>query len=421
MLEEKRRILHEQVIMSKGFDSLSREEKETKRKSKRLKPSVDAQSVQQQWLSQFSKLNDPRGRQGCEHAFLSIVLIAILATIGGAGGWEDIEVYAESHQAWLETFLDLKNGVPKADTYRRVFERINPDELQEGFLGWVKQIVEATGAQVIPIDGKTLKGSYDRNKKQSSLHLVSAWATENRLMLGQVKVESKSNEIKAIPALLNLLEITGCIITIDAMGTQTAISQQIIARGADYVLCLKANHPTLYNQVKTWFENAMAQGFQGIEHSYEQQVEAGDHRRENRQVFAVSLPEIGQLYQSEQWAGLKTLVMVIRVRNLGNKVTRQITFYLSSLAADAAHIGRAIRRHWGIENQLHWVLDVTFAEDNSPIRNLNGPENFSLLRRMAISLLNQETSTKRSLRQKMKRASMNTNYLLEVLAVTLPH
>jgi predicted transposase YbfD/YdcC len=165
----------------------------------------------------------------------------------------------------------------------------------------------------------------------------------------------------------------------------------------------------------------MAQGFQGIEHSYEQQVEAGHHRRENRQVFAVSLPEIGQLYQSEQWAGLKTLVMVIRVRNLGNKVTRQITFYLSSLAADAAHIGRAIRRHWGIENQLHWVLDVTFAEDNSPIRNLNGPENFSLLRRMAISLLNQETSTKPSLRQKMKRASMNTNYLLEVLAVTLPH
>jgi predicted transposase YbfD/YdcC len=251
---------------------------------------------------------------------------------------------------------------------------------------------------------------------------VSAWATENRLMLGQVKVESKSNEIKAIPALLNLLELTGCIITLDAMGSQTAIAQQIIDREADYILCLKANHPTLYNQVKTWFDKAIAQGFQGIEYSYEQRVEAGHHRRENRQVFAVSLCEMGELYQSEQWARLKTLVLAIRVRNLWNKVTREVTFYLSSLAADATHMGRAIRAHWGIENQLHWVLDVTFAEDNSRIRNLNSPENFSLLRRMAISLLNQETSTKRSLRQKMKRrASMNTNYLLEVLAVTLPH
>ena len=417
MLKEKRRAPHEEVIMSKGFDSPSIKEKETK--SKRLKAAVDAESVQQQWLSQFSKLNDPRGRQGCEHAFLSIVLIAILATIGGAAGWEDIELYAESHQAWLETFLDLKNGFPKADTYRRVFERINPDELQECFLGWVKQIVEATGAQVIPIDGKNLKGSYDRNKKQSSLQMVSAWASENKLMLGQVKVDSKSNEIKAIPALLNLLDITGCIITIDAMGTQTAVAEQIVNKGADYVLCLKANHPTLHNQVRTWFENAMAKGFQGIEHSYEQRVEAGHHRKENRQVFAVAISEMGELYQVEQWAGLQTVVMVIRVRKLWNKTTREVMFYLSSLAANAVVIGRAIRTHWGIENQLHWVLDMTFGEDDSRIRNLNGPENFSLLRRMAISLLNQETSTKRSLRQKMKRASMNTNYMIEVLAVTL--
>ena len=239
-------------------------------------------------------------------------------------------------------------------------------------------------------------------------------------MLGQVKVEDKSNEIKAIPALLNLLDITGCIITIDAMVTQTAIARQIIARGADYVLCLKANHPTLHSLVKTWFENAFAKDFKGIEHSYAQRVEAGHHRRENRQGGAVPLEQMGELYQSEQWAGLKTLVMVIRVRRLWNKITHEVMFYLSSLAADAAYIGRALRAHWGIENQLHWVLDVTFGEDDSRIRNLNSPENFSLLRRLAISLLNQETSTKRSLRQKMKRAAMNTNYLLEVLAVTLP-
>jgi len=408
------------MIMSKGFSSPVLSNKPTSSK-KPLKPAVDAEEIQQQWMKQFDSLNDPRGRQGCEHAFLSIVLIAILATIGGAIGWEDIELYAESHQAWLETFLDLSNGIPKADTYRRVFERINPDELQQCFIGWVKQIVEATGAQVIPIDGKTLKGSYDRNKKQSSLHMVSAWASENKLMLGQVKVDSKSNEIKAIPALLNLLDITGCIITIDAMGTQTAIAEQIINKGADYVLCLKANHPTLHQQIKTWFDAAKAIGFKGIEYTYEQRVEAGHHRRENRQVFAVPLSEMGELYQSEQWAGLKTVVMVIRVRKLWNKTTREVMFYLSSLAANAAVIGRAIRTHWGIENQLHWVLDMTFGEDDSRIRNLNSPENFSLLRRLAISLLNQETSTKRSLRQKMKRASMNTNYMLEVLAVTLPH
>lgn len=407
--------------MSKGFDSPSIQKERCPTKSKRLKPAVDAIEVQQQWLSQFSKLNDPRGRQGCDHAFLSVVLIAILATIGGAKGWEDIEVYAESHQAWLETFLDLKNGIPKADTYRRVFERINPDELQECFMGWVREIVEATGAQIIPIDGKSLKGSYDRNRRQSSLHTVSAWATENRLMLGQVKVEDKSNEIKAIPALLNLLDITGCIITIDAMGTQTEIAGQIIEKGANYVLCLKANHPTFYTQVKTWFENQKAKGFKEIEYSYDLTVEKGHHRKENRQIWAVPLSAIGELYKSSQWAGLKTLVMVIRVRTLWNKTTREVMFYLSSLTPDAAYIGRAIRAHWSIENQLHWVLDVTFGEDDSRIRNLHGPENFSLLRRMAISLLNQETSTKRSLRQKMKRASMNTNYLLEVLAVTLTH
>ena len=178
------------------------------------------EQVQQQWLSQFEELQDPRGLQGQTHAFLSIVLIAILATIGGATGWEDMELYGESHQAWLETFLDLRHGIPYADTYRRVFEQINPESLQRCFLNWVSQVVEASGAQVVPIDGKSIKGSYDRSKKQSALHLVSAWSSEYRLMLGLVLVESKSNEITAIPALLKLLDITGCIITIDAMMTR---------------------------------------------------------------------------------------------------------------------------------------------------------------------------------------------------------
>jgi len=346
-------------------------------------------------------------------------VIAILATIGGATGWEDIELYGESHQDWLETFLDLGHGVPHADTYRRVFERIDPEAVHQCFLGWVKQVVASTGAQVIPIDGKSVKGSYEREKKQSALHLVSAWASEHRLLLAQVKVDSKSNEITAIPALLKLLEITGCIITIDAMGTQTEIAQQIIDQQGDYVLSLKANHPTLYAQVQGWFEAAQATAFAGIELSYEQRVEAAHHRREHRQIWVVPATVIAELHQPTAWAGLKSLVRVIRVRHLWNKTTREVQFYLTSLPCDAQQIARAIRSHWGIENQLHWVLDVTFGEDASRIRTGHSPENFALMRRMAISLLNQETSTKRSLRQKMKRAAMDSTYMLQVLDTAL--
>lgn len=348
------------------------------------------------------------------------MVIAILAVVGGATGWEDIELYAESHQEWLGSFLDLRNGVPRADTYRRVFERLSPEALHQCFLGWVAQVVEQAGAKVIPIDGKSMKGSYDRNQKQSALHMVSAWTSSHRLMLGQVKVENKTNEIKAIPALLELLEITGCIITIDAMGTQTEIAQQIVTKGADYVLCLKANHPTLCAQVKAWFEAAQSRGFEGIEHTHDHRVEAGHHRRERRQVWAVPVAQMGRLYEQQKWVGLQTVVMVVRIRHLWNKTTREVQFYLSSLPSDALRIGRAIRQHWGIENQLHWVLDVTFGEDASRIRNGHSPENMTLLRRMAISLLNQETSTKRSLRQKAKRASMNSDYMLKVLSAALP-
>ena len=402
--------------MTNGFALPALGDQRANQVKKGLQPAIDAEVVQQQWLSQFASLQDPRGLQGQKHAFLSIVLIAILATIGGAQGWEDIEVYGEAHQAWLETFLDLENGVPRADTYRRLFERIEPKALQQCFLSWVNQVVAGSGAQVVPIDGKSVKGSYDRNRQQSALHLVSAWASEHRLLLGQVKVADKSNEITAIPALLALLDITGCIITIDAMGTQTEIARTIIAKGADYVLTLKANHPTLYTQVKTWFETARTTDFAGIDVSYDHRLEAGHHRQERRQIWAVPRTAIPNLYQASSWTGLQTLVMVVRVRHLWNKTTREVQFYLSSLPCDAVVIGRAIRAHWGIENQLHWVLDVTFGEDDSRIRTGHSPENMALLRRLALSLLNQETTTKRSLRQKANRASMDHNYMLQVLA-----
>ena len=404
--------------MAKGFVS-AKDVVQPRPDPKPLPLAVDAESVQAQWQAQFADLEDPRGRQGVEHPFLSVVMIAILAVIGGATGWEDIETYAESHEVWLSTLFALPNGVPHADTYRRLFERMAPDALERCFLGWVKQIVEGSGAQVIPIDGKTIKGSYDRTAKQSALPVVSAWASEHRLLLGQVKVASKSNEITAIPALLKLLDISGCIITLDAMGTQKEIAREIIGHGADYVLCLKANHPTLWAEVTAWFKQAEASNFAALEHRYDARVEAGHHRREHRQVWAVPVAIMGDLHPIEPWAGLKTIVMVKRVRHLWNQITQETMVYLTSLPCDAAVIGRAIRTHWGIENQLHWVLDVTWGEDKSRIRRGHGGENMALLRRLAISVLNQETSKQRSLKQKAKRASMSPDYMLTVLAAGL--
>ncbi len=342
-----------------------------------------------------------------------------------------------SHEVWLSSFLALPFGIPRADTYRRLFERISPTAMKQSFDSWLDSLVIDLGAEVIPIDGKTLRGSYERNGEQSALHLVSAWASENRLFLGQVKVESKSNEITAIPALLELLDISGCIITIVAMGTQTEIAHRIQAQGADYVLALKANHPTLHAQVKQWFETAQAQNFKGIEHSYDLRVESGHHRREKRQVTAVSIQQMGDLYKQAQWSGLQTVVKVVRTRHLWNKTTQEVMFYLSSLPPDAQQIGKAIRQHWSIENQLHWVLDVTLrcdpaevssakerapreGEDASRIRKGNAPENIALLKRWGINLLNQETSFKRSTRQKAKRASMDVRYLLKVLNASIP-
>jgi len=347
-------------------------------------------------------------------------MISILAVIAGAKGWEDIETYGLSKQAWLKQFLILPNGIPCPDTFRRVFERIDPDAFERCFQRWVNSLVNTLGAQVIPIDGKTLKGSYDREEGKKPLHLVSAWASEHRLVLGQVKVADKSNEITAIPALLEVLDLQGCIITIDAMGTQTAIATQIYQAKADYVLSLKANHPTLYEQVKAWFETAQAQGFESVEVSVDKRTQSAHHRIETRQVFCVSVNHLPPLHQQQNWLGLKTVVMVVRTRQLWNKTTHDVQFYLTSLESNATQIGQAIRLHWGIENQLHWSLDVTFAEDACRVRSAHAPQNLSLLRRIALNALNRESSFRRSTRQKSNRAAMDDAYMLQVLMACLP-
>ena len=367
----------------------------------------------------FSEIEDPRVERTRVHLLIDILIIAILSVIAGGNGWEDMENYGLSKYEWLEQFLALPEGIPSADTFRRVFERINPKVFEQCFRRWVESIVETVGAQVIPIDGKTLKGSYDRVQGKTPLHLVSAWSSEYRLVLGQVKVADKSNEITAIPALLELLDIAGCIITIDAMGTQKNIASQIFNAKADYVLALKGNHPTLHGQVKDLFEQHLSQGFEGIIHSYDERIEKGHHRTERRQVWCIPISQLPTLHNQDNWAGLKCVVMVVRVRHLWNKTTREVQFYLTSLDCDARKLGQAIRLHWGVENGLHWTLDVTFNEDACRVRTGHAPQNLSLLRRMALNALNLEQSLKRSNRQKSNRAAMDNNYMLTILAACL--
>jgi predicted transposase YbfD/YdcC len=267
----------------------------------------------------FSSICDPRVERTRLHLLSDILSIAILSVIAGAKGWEGMEWYGISKQKWLSTFLLLPNGIPSADTFRRVFEKLNPEEFERAFELWVRQLVDDLGVQVVSLDGKSLRGSYDRGSGRKAVHLVSAWVSEHRLVLAQAKVQDKSNEITAIPALLELLDIAGCIITIDAMGTQTFIAQKTITAGADYILCLKANHPTLFKQVSTWFEAARVEGTLPV--ASEAKIESGHHRIEIRRVWSIPLEQLPPLYKVKEWSGLRTLVIVERTRQLWNKTT----------------------------------------------------------------------------------------------------
>ncbi|MGI0490926.1 ISAs1 family transposase, partial [Alkalinema pantanalense CENA528] len=365
----------------------------------------------------FATLKDPRVERTRLHLLSDVVTIAILSVVAGGEGWEDMELYGISKQAWLSTFLALPHGIPSADTFRRVFERLNPKEFEECFEQWVQQLVSELGVRLIAIDGKSARGSYDREGGTSALHLVSAWASEHRLVLAQAKVQDKSNEITAIPALLELLDLSGCIVTLDAMGTQKSIARQIYTAGADYILSLKSNHPTLFQQVNGWFQATQADN--ALPTPLSCVTETGHHRIDTRTVWTIPVQQLTALHQADEWAGLQTIVVVERTRRLWNKTTHEVQFYLTSLPHQNPQIASAIRQHWGIENGLHWVLDVTFNEDASRVRSLHAPHNLSLLRRFALNALYQAPG-KRSLKQKSKRAAMDDTFMLQVLAAALP-
>jgi predicted transposase YbfD/YdcC len=366
----------------------------------------------------FSLLEDPRAEHLTKHGLIDIIIVAICAVICGAETWTDVELFGNERLDWLRQFLDLKNGIPSHDTFGRVFARIDSGQFQACFASWVQAVFQATKGQVIAVDGKQARRSHDRTNDKNAIHVVSAWATDNHLVLGQQKVDEKSNEITAIPELLRLLDVNGCIVTIDAMGCQTDIAEQIIDQEADYVLAVKGNQGNLYEDIDLFFQLAHQNDFQRVDHTYDRTVNKGHGRIETRQCWAISGEDSLQfLRDHDQWKGLQTIAKVKSQRQVNGKITIETRYYISSLPNDAKKILYAARSHWGVENSLHWVLDVAMGEDDSRIRKGNAPENMAALRRIALNLLKQEKTLKRGIQGKRLKAALSPDYLLKVLTV----
>jgi len=362
----------------------------------------------------FSVLDDPRAQHRIEHLLLDIVLVTICAVICGADTWVEIENYGIAKQEWLKTFLELPNGIPSHDTFERMFARLRPEQLQQCFLNWVQAVFNITDGQLISLDGKTLRGSYERGGKQGMIHMVSAWASQNRLVLGQRKVNEKSNEVTAIPELLKVLDLNGAVVSIDAMGCQTEIAAQIVSQQGDYVLALKGNQGNLHQDVQQLFEHARSQNFRGIEHDFYQTQEQGHGRQETRRYWVMGKTEY--LIGAENWAKLTTIGCVESQRQVGEQVTCELRYYLLSLPLDATTFASAVRGHWGIENQLHWILDVGFREDQSRTTQGYCAENLAVIRHLAVNLISQEKSAKGGTKAKRLKAGWDEHYLTKILA-----
>src|SRR5215211_1869499 len=363
----------------------------------------------------FDGLADPRVTHQCDHRLIDILVIAVCAVIARAESWEDIELYGRSKQAWLKTFLALPNGIPSHDTFRRVFMLIDPDVFEACFARWAQSLAGKAEREVVAVDGKTVRRSGSRRHDHGPLHLVSAWASDQGLVLGQREVDGKSNEITAVPELLDTLHLDGCIVTLDAMGCQKDIAARIRAKAADYLLVLKANHGHAFETVREHFERTFFGRGSGGRPVFDAFDES--HGRLVRRRVFVS-PAARELEPLHDWPDLSLVLAVETIRGVNGtgKVEAEIRYFLTSCGDDPAVLVRAIRRHWSVENALHWVLDVIFREDDSRVRDRTAARNFALLRKIALNLVARDRSTQTSLRGRRKKAAWNDGYMFQIIA-----
>jgi len=360
----------------------------------------------------FASLTDPRRRK-VTYPLINIVTIALCAVIAGADDFVTIAAWGRQKRAWLARFLDLSNGIPSHDRFNAVFKAIKPGEFERCLLSWITSLHDVTAGQVVAIDGKTLRQSFDKAAGKSAIHMVSAWATANHISLGQVIVEEKSNEITAIPKLLELVEISGASVTIDAMGCQTEIAAKIVERKGDYVLAVKGNQPSLHSGVVEFFLDHLDDDFARVKVSRHETTEHGHGRDEHRTYYVCDVPE--GLPDRARWKGLKRIGMAISDTVRGGKACDEVRYYILSKRMSARRFGATVRGHWGIENSLHWQLDVSFGEDRSRVRKGHADANLSLVRRTALSLLRNERSQKVGVKTKRLTAAWNDDYLEQVL------
>jgi predicted transposase YbfD/YdcC len=375
-------------------------------------------------VEHFATITDPRINRTKDHPLVHVLVIGICTLLCGGETFNDMEDFGHAKREWFETFLDLSNGIPSHDTFNRVFSAINPKEFLEAFLSWTQSLRQAVPDEIVAMDGKALRRAL--NKDQKAKVIVSAWAQDNALVLGQWKVEDKSNEITAVPQLLRLLELAGCIVTLDAMGCQKEIAQEIKEADAEYVLALKGNQETVHREVKEFLDEAVADNKSwkppgaapspGIEKLASKKTVEKDHGRiETREYYQSA--ELSWFADVAKWEGLQTVGMVEATREVGGKISKERRYYLSSLPLDIERFARAVRGHWEIENKLHWVLDVQFAEDQSRARSGYAAENLATLRRFALNLLNAEKTKKRGIRGKQLNASWDHAYLLRLIGI----
>jgi predicted transposase YbfD/YdcC len=360
----------------------------------------------------FKDLSDPRRRE-VTHPFINLVTIAVCAVICGADDFVAIAAYGKMKKKWLGEFLDLSQGIPSHDCFNRVLGAIKPAEFEKCLLSWITALHEITGGQVVAIDGKTLRRSFDAASNKAAIHMVSAWATANCISLGQVVVDEKSNEITAIPQLLKILEISGCLVTIDAMGCQTEIAAAIVAEDADYVLAVKGNQPTLHDGIAKFFLDHLEDDFVRVKSSRHQTSERGHGREETRMYHVCLVPD--DLPDRSRWTKLRAIGIAINNTLRDGKQTSEVRYYILSRKLSGKRFAEAVREHWSIENRLHWQLDVTFGEDQSRVRKGHADANFSILRRTALSLLKNDRTSRVGVKNKRLVAGWDNSYLTQVL------